>query len=299
MPIAWSAEADHIAHALGGRRTGDGWLCRCPVSSHGRGRGDRNPSLLVKNGDASLLIVCFAGCERSEVIDELRRRGLLGGYRYRHQVRSAARPVEPDPVAINIWRSAKPIISTLAEQYLEIHRGIPGPYPPSLRFTPLLRVFPQRRSAPAFPALVAAVQDPNGKIMAVQATFLNYSTARKARGHGVPEDGRKTFGALLNGSVRLGAASDVLGLAEGTESALAATYLTGVPCWATLGGGRMHRVWVPPSVRELHIFGDDDAAGRVARQTVDVHRDLQIEVRLPPDGIGKDWADVAAERTPA
>lgn len=68
-----------IAKALNGRpAAGSGYLCRCPVTSRGRRRGDRNPSLLVRDGDFQLVVVhCFAGCDPRDVLDELRRRGLI------------------------------------------------------------------------------------------------------------------------------------------------------------------------------------------------------------------------------
>ncbi len=46
--------AADIARALpGSTRNGNGWLCRCPVPDHGRGRGDRSPSLSVCDAAAA------------------------------------------------------------------------------------------------------------------------------------------------------------------------------------------------------------------------------------------------------
>jgi len=68
--------AADLANALGAaQRSGKGWVCRCPVPGHGKGRGDRNPSLSVTNGDdGRILVHCHAGCAQSEVILELCRR---------------------------------------------------------------------------------------------------------------------------------------------------------------------------------------------------------------------------------
>src|ERR1700731_3577443 len=70
--------ARSIAQALSGSiRNGNGFLCRCPVATHGKGRGDRNPSLSIADGDdGKLLVRCFAGCDSLDVLAELRRRGL-------------------------------------------------------------------------------------------------------------------------------------------------------------------------------------------------------------------------------
>ena len=76
--------ARNIARALAGgqppHQLRDGsYLVCCPVPSHGRGRGDHNPSLRLTDGDTRLLVHCYSGCDRLAVLDELRRRGLLNG----------------------------------------------------------------------------------------------------------------------------------------------------------------------------------------------------------------------------
>ena len=77
---------------------------------------------------------------------------------------------------------------------------------------------------------------------------------------------------------------------------MSAQFLTGIPTWSCLGAARMHRVPVPPTVRELHIFADDDEASRkAAERTADLHRHLKIEIRYPPPDFG-DWNEVGMER---
>ena len=103
--------AASIARALGGHRNGDGYLVRCPVSRHGKGRGDRSPSLSIRDGDDCLLVRCFAGCDPRDVLAELRRRGLLDDAQRRHRVEPCERyepPHEPNPHALTLWRGAKP-----------------------------------------------------------------------------------------------------------------------------------------------------------------------------------------------
>jgi hypothetical protein len=138
----------------------------------------------------------------------------------------------------------------------------------------------------ALPTMVAAVQSPGGDVIAVQSTMLTLA-GRKAP-TSVP---RITTGALGFGAVRLAKVDDVLGLAEGIESALSAMQLTGMPCWAALGAARMHRVEVPDRVRELHIFADNDAPGRAAAErTAAAHKARRVVLRFPPEG-NKDWND--------
>jgi len=45
------------------------FAARCPVTGHGKGRGDRHPSLSVREGaDQRVLVYCFAGCSAEEIV---------------------------------------------------------------------------------------------------------------------------------------------------------------------------------------------------------------------------------------
>lgn len=296
--------AEAIARALGGSRAGNGYLVRCPVASHGQGRGDRRPSLLIRDGDRRLLAHCFAGCDPRDVVVALRHRGLLAGEprtpnrEVFRPFSSAAPPAAPTAMVQALWSAAGAITGTVAERYLTMHRGLSGPFPPSLRFAPRL-VHPRLHRH--LPALLAAVQAPDRRVTAVQATWLSPDGSKA-----LPATPRWTFGTIGEGAVRLGAASGKLGLAEGLEDALAVSQLSQLAqlaqlaqmsqfsCWACLGSARMHRVRIPDGVRELHIFADDDEAGRsAAERTARIQRDAgrRVLVRLPPVGF-KDWGEV-------
>jgi hypothetical protein len=71
-----SSRARDIAIALTGMKIGDdAYLCRCPCLSHKR--GDRNPSLSVRDGDSGrLLMHCFAGDSYDDIVSALRAKGL-------------------------------------------------------------------------------------------------------------------------------------------------------------------------------------------------------------------------------
>jgi CHC2 zinc finger len=62
--------AAYVAKALNGRRSGAGWMARCPAHR------DRSPSLSIRESDGRLLIHCFAGCTQEDVIVALGGRGL-------------------------------------------------------------------------------------------------------------------------------------------------------------------------------------------------------------------------------
>jgi len=70
--------------------------------------------------------------------------------------------------------------------------------------------------------------------------------------------------------------------------------LFGIPCWATLGNERFGLVTIPESVRELHLFVDNDAGGSHAEERaseVYACEGRRIVTRRPerPD---EDWNDV-------
>src|SRR3981081_972972 len=66
--------AQEIAKALGGKKSGKGYSCRCPAHN------DKNPSLSVFDaGDGRVLFKCHAGCSQVAVMDALRDLGLFGG----------------------------------------------------------------------------------------------------------------------------------------------------------------------------------------------------------------------------
>ena len=72
-------QAEQIAQALGNARKVNGqWMASCPVSSHGQGNGDKNPSLCVSETDEGKpLFKCFSGCSQESVFNAVKDYGLL------------------------------------------------------------------------------------------------------------------------------------------------------------------------------------------------------------------------------
>ena len=64
---------------------------RCPVPDHGRGRGDRNPSLSVNEGRSGPVFHCHAGCDQADVFAAVTMRLEQAGYSLLHE------PPEPMP----------------------------------------------------------------------------------------------------------------------------------------------------------------------------------------------------------
>jgi putative DNA primase/helicase len=271
--------ADRIGVALRGRRHGRGWLVSCPCPSHGSGRGDRNPSLSISDGDdGKLLMRCFAGCDFTEILDALRNRGLVdNGRRLERRdppkiipLKIVPPKIEPDPVALDIWQNSKPPHNSIVQEYLE-RRGI-------LLMPPAIAHYRGD--------MIVAVHQPYASITAIQKTSINVDLTRGTRW---------TKGPLGNGAVRLGAAQEIMGIAEGTETALSAMHLTGMTVWASLGSERLHNVDLPPFVREVHIFADNDEKDqglRAAHRAADIHCKLgrTVKIRRPPPQY-KDYND--------
>lgn len=284
------AQGREIVERLGGEWRNGGGMCRCPAHD------DRTPSLSVRPGERRLLFHCFAGCETREVIRELRAQRLLT--QKLHAGRGEAPWTRADPgrrnrgAAARLWADASPIGRSPAEAYLR-RRGL------TLQASDLRyhRRTPYGRGPQAIfrPAMLAAVRDEGG-LVAVHRTFLD-PQSEKAADLPLP---KRALGRLGQGAVRLRPPRDgMLGWAEGIENAMAATQLTGIPCWATLGTERFARVALPPSVRHLVLFLDNDAGGRRAETLArEALRGTGVEIAIRyPEPPGADWNDVLQGRT--
>ena len=62
--------AAQIARELGGKRSGAGYIAKCPAHD------DNNPSLSLRDSGGQLLVHCQAGCAQCDVVDALKALGL-------------------------------------------------------------------------------------------------------------------------------------------------------------------------------------------------------------------------------
>ena len=274
-----------LVQRLGGRWTSSGGMCRCPAHD------DRTPSLSVRVGDRRLLFHCFAGCETGDVIRALVARHLLGTERWAGSVEAALTAADPGPrnrgAATRLWSAARPIEKSPAESYLGSRGLTLGTW--ALRYHARTPYGPGAQAI-FRPAMIAAVRDESG-LVAIHRTFLDAASAALVN---LPVP-KRALGRLGQGAVRLQAPRDgLLGWGEGIETAMAAAQLSGIPCWATLGTERFARVALPPSVRRLILFLDNDAGGRRAEKLArEAHRQTAIEIEARyPRAAGADWNDV-------
>ena len=162
--------AAEIAAVLGAAgHSGEWWRCLCPV--HGSRTG-RSATLALSDGERGLIAVCHAGCDRSEVLDELRRRRLVAGHPEavsgisRSRITRELKRRRGGQVR-QIWQSACEARGTPLVRYFA-GRGIIIALPASLRYAASLR-HPSGISAPA---MVAAIVDVAGDLIGLHRTYL-------------------------------------------------------------------------------------------------------------------------------
>lgn len=199
------------------------------------------------------------------------------------------------------WAAARSLSpGDSATLYLK-RRGMAGlwPLPESLRLHRGLEYWDDGEMLGIFPALLAPLVGPDGRMLALHRTYLT-KDGRKAD---VPQPKKLTGAAgYLSGSciplhrpVR-----GALGIAEGIETALAAWAGSGVPVVAAYSAGNLAAWRWPADLQRVVIFGDNDAAGRAAALALSTRvkaAGLRCEVMTPADE-GTDWCDVLAARQP-
>jgi putative DNA primase/helicase len=266
-----------IALALAGpraQRLADGsYLMPCPVPSHGKGRGDRNPSLRIGDGQLRLLVHCYGGCDPHHVLDELRRRGFLDGERRARrepQIAPAAQKSGNDherqqrQKAAWLWSQRKPILGSIAETYVR-SRGITCPLPETLAFLSAHK--PEHH--PAMIAAFALVDEPEPGMLgiprhakAVHLTLLRPDGSGKAD----VDKPKLIVGSPLGLPINVAPPNDLMGLAitEGVEDALSVHQSTGLGAWAAGAAGFMPKLAnvVPSYVEAVTIYAHADKAGQ-------------------------------------
>lgn len=195
-------------------------------------------------------------------------------------------------------RSVPPLPGDPVGLYLK-HRGFTNwPPSPALRMVRSLSYWHDGEMIGNLPAMVAPVQTPDGRTVAMHCTFLTHD-GKKATVPGAVKKLTPAAGPLTGACIRLSSPlSGVIGIAEGIETALAASLASGVPTVAAYCAGALAGWQWPASVRRLLIFADADNAGREAADALRA-RALSARLRaevLEPTTEGTDWADVWAAR---
>ncbi len=161
--------------------------------------------------------------------------------------------------ARRLFAMSQPIAGTLVQSYLH-ERGITDLHGTgNLRFHPRCYYRPDEHVAPeAWPAMIAAITDLDGKITGAHRTWLDPT----GRGKAPIDRPRRAMGHLLGNAVRFGASGDVMATGEGIETVLSMRQvLPDMPMLAALSATHLAAVLLPDTLRRLYILRDDDAAG--------------------------------------
>lgn len=179
-------------------------------------------------------------------------------------------------------------------QYLDNRRLWPLPADHSLRAHPSVEYWTKDdEGRPVrvgrYAALVAAVRDMCGELVTAHVTYVEPS-GQKLQSH----DPRKLLSPLTGRegcAIQLMPHASILGVAEGIETALSASYMHNVPVWPTLNAGLLAK-WEPPhTVDKVIIFADLDVAGlsAAAKLMERLQERVRLEMRAPTKD--KDWND--------
>lgn len=207
------------------------------------------------------------------------------------------------------WAASMPIRGTIGEAYLASRGIFPENIPPTLRFHQGIKYFQHVNGKDledlgTFPCLLAPVKDKDGLILTIHRTYLS-PTGGKAP---VP-DAKKMMakcGYLGGSAIKLYQPRDVLGVAEGIETALAARAISRMPVWSCVSARLLELVDIPESVRHVVIWADLDVS-RTGEKSADVLAERCIKqgktvevlipkMAIPPDAKGVDWLDVLLEQ---
>jgi len=207
-----------------------------------------------------------------------------------------------------IWDEARPVTpGDEVDRYLG-GRGLSLPvYPSVLRFHGALGYYRKdgagkSRKLAEYPAMLACIQDAHGHAVTLHRTYLQDGAKLKAA------DAKKVLSAGINGAaVRLFEADEELAVCEGIETGLALHLATRKPVWAGINAGNLEKLWLPPTVRRVCIYADNDADGDFAGQcyAYTLARRLKREQKscaerqvrvFVPRHAGTDWADVWGQR---
>jgi putative DNA primase/helicase len=219
--------------------------------------------------------------------------------------RAAVPLVSPSTVAAQAVAKLPRFVRTLARSactvagchdavaYLDSRGLWPLPAGCTLRAHPSLDYWHDGQRA-RYPGIVAEVRDGVGDLATLHLTYLRHGKKLDT------PDCRKLLSKLTGRegcAVRLMPLNDVLGVAEGIETALSAAALQGVPVWAALNTSLLAKFEPPAGVTLLRVYADHDDAGLRAAEHVmkRLQGRVRCELRLPV-APHKDWNDQLTSR---
>jgi putative DNA primase/helicase len=198
---------------------------------------------------------------------------------------------------VALWRRALPITpEDHAGRYLKDRTGLVE-FPPCLRYSPDERYADPGIRPSWHPMMIAKVDPSDAAVEHGEKAALHRTYLDRYQGKANVPSPRKMLGSMPTGAaVRLMSHGQVLGIAEGIETALSASVLFKIPVWAALTAGLLQE-WTPPAgVETVFVFGDNDASstGQAAAYVLAQRlkaRGHSVFVEIP-SRTSDDWNDV-------
>jgi putative DNA primase/helicase len=259
--------AECIARALGEtyRSSSGWWNTRCP-----RCQGDGK--LGLKDDGHRLIVSCFRGCRREDILVEIERFAVTedddlvdhlpedpAQAERRRQAEAARRHRKIDE-ANDIWMTSIPQTSTSQITNYLRGRGIDIAIPDTIRLHGMHGPYGLHYiSGERRPSMIGLIEHGEHGIIGVSRTFLAIDGSTKA----AFEKPRIFTGVVKGGAVKLGAVrrDDWLVIGEGIESTLSAMQMFALPGWAALSATGIGAVMLPPQAEKVLICADNDANG--------------------------------------
>ncbi|HUS97964.1 MAG TPA: AAA family ATPase [Hyphomicrobiaceae bacterium] len=266
--------AREIAAALGGaKETTNGWIACCPVPAHGKGRGDRNPSLSLANGaNGSPVVHCHAGCPQESVIAALRAKGTW-------PVNGAGSPTAIPDRPSDVWHPLVPVPDDAPQPPSHPRYGRPGSR------------WDYRDACGELLGYVARFDGVGGTKQVLPLTYCQLGENREWRWQSFPAP------RPLYGLDRLTQRPDAgVIVAEGEKAADAAGSL--LPQYVAItspGGCKAAAIsdWSSLKGRHVIIWPDADEPGRTyAAEVAELCRSAEVEtvsIIDPPGEVSKGW----------
>lgn len=213
----------------------------------------------------------------------------------------------------DVWRASLPLDHPAAEPARKYFasRGLPAVYPRELRFHPALTYwdFASGKDLGKHPAIVARFRTANGMSGSLHRIYLTPDGQKFGLGDAKKMMPHPSDTPLAGGAIRLSTTTPrILCVAEGIETALAASALHGFAVWACYSASLLETFMPPAGVEKVIIFADLDVSGTGEKAAKKLQARLwemgiMAGIRLPDGPIpygakGVDWNDILVEQQP-
>jgi len=178
-----------------------------------------------------------------------------------------------------------------------INRGL-SKLPRTLKLHPGLAYYEDRVRYGTYPAMIALVRDNDRNGVTYHVTYLTkdgHKASVNSQKKAMSELGENGYCIHLYPVTR-----EIMGVAEGIETAIAARVMFDVPTWATINSNGMESFMPPAGVKRVMVFGDNDtnfagqaAAYKLAKRLVMLGYEVEVHIPKEPG----DWNDELCKYT--